>query len=222
MGLSSDRFGSLTFGRQYDMVYYFPEARTLPGYVGSAVFTHPGDLDNAGNSVRVNNAIRYMSAEYSGFSFGGEYSVGGVAGNTTANSWYSVGAGYINGPVSLGAAFEYFKNPTSTTAGLGLFTNNANGASQLSQSLNRGYVSASAYQVVVIGGTYTIGPVTLIASGSNIQYANLGAGFAGGTARFNNGEVGASYKFSPSCVLQSWLRLPSRQGCQDFERDDGR
>ena len=197
VGLKSDTLGSLTLGRQYDMIFYFPEPITVAGMAGSVMFAHPGDLDNTANSVRVNNAVRYMSPSYAGLSFGAEYSVGGVAGNTTANSGYSIGAGYQGGGLSLGAAFEYFKNPTSATAGSGFFTNNANGASQLSQSLNKGYATASAYQLAVVSASYTIGPVTLVASGSNIQYANLGGVLAGQTARFNNGELGARYAYSP-------------------------
>ncbi|MDR6475767.1 putative porin [Burkholderia sp. OAS925] len=203
VGLNSQQYGSLTFGRQYDMIFYFPEALTAAGLIGSVVFGHPGDLDNTANSVRLNNAIRYMSPKLGGFSFGGEYSVGGVPGNTTANSGYSVGAGYSYGPIQLGAAFEYFKNPTSSTPGSGFFTAYANGVSLLSQALNKGYASASAYQLAVVAGTYTIGQTTLIASASNVQYANLGGTLQGGTARFNNVDVGAQYKLSPAFILSA-------------------
>lgn len=37
-------------------------------------------MDNLNNSNRVNNAIKYRSQNYGGFSFGGVYSLGGVAG----------------------------------------------------------------------------------------------------------------------------------------------
>ncbi|WP_374729972.1 porin [Caballeronia temeraria] len=197
VGATSASLGSLTFGRQYDMIFYFPEPITVSGMVGSILFAHPGDLDNTANSVRVNNAVRYMSPSYRGFSFGAEYSVGGVAGNTTANSGYSIGASYIGGAASIGAAFEYFKNPTSSTPGQGFFTNNANGSSVLAGVLNKGYASASAYQAAVIAANYTVGPVTVAISGSNIQYANLGGTLAGQTARFNNAEAGIKYAYSP-------------------------
>lgn len=195
LGLSSDRLGSLTFGRQYDMVFYFPEFLTGATLVGSAPAQHPGDFDNAGNTVRVNNAIRYMSPEYRGFTFGALYSMGGVAGDFTAKSGYSVGVGYTNGPLKIGAAFDYFKNPTST-AGTGFFTSNANGVSPLSYSLNKAYASAQAYQTAVVGANYTIGAVTLAASYSNVQYASLGQDFSNGTAIFNNIDVAAMYRFN--------------------------
>jgi predicted porin len=196
VGLNNDRLGSLTLGRQYDMIFYFPEPLTAASLVGASVSTQPGDFDNAANTVRVNNAIRYMSPDFRGLTFGAEYSVGGVAGNATANSGYSVGAGYANGPFKIGGAFEYFKNPTSTP-GSGFFTAYANGASPLSQSLNKAYVPAQAYQSAVVGANYAIGAVTLAASYANAQYANLGPAFSNGTAIFNNIDVGARYQVTP-------------------------
>jgi predicted porin len=202
VGLSHEAFGSLTLGRQYDMITYFLQPFTSQGsQAGSTPFQHPGDIDNTGNSVRVNNAIRYMSSNYAGLTFGGEYSVGGQPGNVTGNSGYSVGANYAMGPVSLGAAYAYFKDPTSATAGSGFFTNNANGSNFLANSLNRGYVSASAWQVVGAGAGYTIGSLSLTGAWSNIQYAGLSAAFGGSTARFNNYDFTARYTATPSLIF---------------------
>jgi predicted porin len=200
VGLSSDTLGSLTLGRQYDMIFYFVEPLTAATLLGGSPALQPGDFDNAANSVRVNNAIRYMSLNYGGLSFGAEYSVGGVAGNTTANSGYSLGVGYEHGPLKIGAAFEYFKNPTST-AGSGFFTDNANGVSPLQGALNKAYTPAQAYQSAVVGANYTIGAVTLAASYANAQYANLGPAFSNGTATFNNVDVGARYQINPAWTV---------------------
>ncbi|RQU90569.1 porin [Burkholderia cepacia] len=197
VGLSSDRLGSLTLGRQYDMIFYFPEPLTAEGLLGGPASSHPGDLDNAANTVRVNNAIRYMSPTFNGLKFGGEYSVGGVAGNLTANSGYSVGASYEYGPFKVAGAYEYFKNPTSATAGSGFFTDNASGASPLAFSLNSGYKSAQSFQNAIVAANYKIGALTLAASYSNIQYGHLNGELLGGTARFNNFDIGAQYQFSP-------------------------
>jgi predicted porin len=201
VGLSSDRFGNVTFGRQYDMIFYFPAPLTGSNLLGGDYATHPGDVDNAGNGLRVNNTVRYMSQSYHGLTFGGEYSAGGVAGNVTGNSGYSLGTAYAYGPLKLGAAFEYFKNPTSSTAGSGFFTGNANGATVLSQSLNKGYASAQAYQVAMAAANYTIGSMTLAASFSNVQYANLGPALSNGMARFNNYDVAARYQFGPALFV---------------------
>lgn len=199
VGIDNNRYGTVTLGRQYDIVHYYVEPLTVAGN-GSAVFAHPGDIDNTAHSIRVNNAIRYMSKEYSGARFGAEYSVGGVSGNATENSGYSVGGSYAYGPLKVGAAFEYFKNPSST-AGSGLFTDTTNGANALSQSLNEGYVSATAYQVFAAGASYKIGAVTLNGSFSNVQYANLGGTLSGQTARFNDADFGITYFARPDYIF---------------------
>ncbi len=205
VGMKQDRFGSLTFGRQYDMMFYFGQPLTSAGsQAGSVPFVHPGDLDNTANSIRVNNSVRYMSANYAGFTFGGEYAVGGVAGNATANSGYSFGVAYNNGPLMLGGAFEYFKNPTSAAAGSGFFTDNANGATALTGLLNRGYTSASSYQTAIVGGGYTIGPVSLTTSWSNTQYGGLNSSsFADHTARFDNVDFAAKWMVNPVFFLSA-------------------
>jgi predicted porin len=66
VGFSSANYGSLTFGRQYDMIWYFPEPLTANAAVGASVTGHPGDFDNTGNTVRLNNSARYMSPDIKG------------------------------------------------------------------------------------------------------------------------------------------------------------
>jgi predicted porin len=200
VGLSSEVYGTVTAGRQYDMVYYFPEFLTGTAAVGAIPGAHPGDLDNVSNSVRFNNSVRYMSPDFHGLSFGAEYGFGGVPGNFTSTSGYSLGAGYKHGPFQLGAAFEYFKHPTSTP-GTGWFTVNASGFNLLANSLNSAYQAAQAYQNAVVAATYTIGNATISGSYSNVQYANLGPAFSNGTAIFNNYDIGLSYRFLPALTV---------------------
>ena len=64
------------------------------------------------NTNRVNNSIKYTSANYTGLTFGGLYSLGGVAGETGRNQIWSLGAGYSNGPLVLGAAYLNIRDPT--------------------------------------------------------------------------------------------------------------
>jgi len=197
VGLTSTRFGTVTLGRQYDSIFYFVQPVTTMGYYGSALFSHPGDLDNLNNSLRLNNTIRYTSTKYRGFSFGGEWSIGGQPGNITGGSGYNAGVAYANGPFAIAAAYEYFKNPTGATGSTGFFTGNPNGATQLSGVLNSGYATASSYQVVTGGATYQIGNMLIGAAYSNVEYGNITA-LGGNTAKFNTGEAGIKYQFSPS------------------------
>lgn len=197
VGLSSSQLGSITMGRQYDMVWYYPEFLAGAAAVGDLNSAHPGDFDNEGNSIRFNNSVRYMSPDYHGLSFGADYSFGGVSGNFTSTSGYSLGVGYTHGPLQTGAAFTYFKNPTSTP-GNGWFTNYASGFNLLANSLNSAYQVAQAYQDAMVAATYTIGKAAISASWSNAQYANLGSGFSNGSAVFNNWDFGVTYRLTPA------------------------
>jgi predicted porin len=196
VGLSSKQYGTVMLGRQYDSAFFFVQPVTIMGYFGSAAFSHPGDLDNLNNSLRLNNTIRYTSVNYRGLTFGGEWSLGGQPGNFTGSSGYNAGIAYVNGSFAFGAAYEYFKNPTGATGGTGFFTGNPNGATQLSGVLNSGYATASSWQVITGGATYQIGSMLIGAAYSNVEYGNIAA-LGGSSARFNTAEAGIKYQFSP-------------------------
>ena len=199
VGLSSSSLGAVTLGRQYDSIFYFVQPIATTGYLGSTSFSHPGDIDNLNNSLRLNNAIRYTSPNLRGLTFGATWSLGGQPGNITGGSGYNAGAAYSNGPLALGAAYEYFKNPTGTTPGTGFFTGNANGASILSGVLNSGYATASSYQVITGGATYRIGSALLGAAYSNVQYGNIAA-LRGNSAHFDVMDVGFRYQITPALL----------------------
>ena len=198
VGLSSDRYGAVTLGRQYDLVVAYVQPVTSTGYIGgSTTFGHPLDLDNLVNTLRVNNSIKYTSPNIHGVTLGGEVSLGGQPGNVSGDGGYSLGASYANGPVTLGAGFNYFKNPTGTGPSTGLFTDNVSGSTSLSGALNSNYVTAATYQVAAAGGTYAIGPALVGLTYSNTRYTNIGA-LGGATASFNDIEAGLRWQFTPA------------------------
>ncbi|NPT55094.1 porin [Paraburkholderia sp. 5N] len=84
--VSSSRFGTLTLGRQYDSVVdYLGNFEFGDSNVGTAHSAQSGDLDNFNNSRQTNNAIKFRSIDYAGLTFGGVYSLGGVAGSFTTD-----------------------------------------------------------------------------------------------------------------------------------------
>ena len=71
VGLSSDQFGSVTLGRQYDSLVDYLAPLALNGtQYGGTLSAHPYDNDNLNNSVRINNSGKFQSVNYGGFKFG--------------------------------------------------------------------------------------------------------------------------------------------------------
>ena len=92
VGLSSVDFGAVTLGRQYDSMidYVGPLALTGTEY-GGTHFAHPFNNDNLNNnSFSINNSVKYQSANYAGFRFGGLYGFSNAAGlsrTTVRTAW---------------------------------------------------------------------------------------------------------------------------------------
>ncbi|CAH2810263.1 MAG: Outer membrane porin [uncultured Caballeronia sp.] len=208
VGLSS-QFGTVTLGRQYDSVVDYTGAFEAGSQWASFYAAHPGDLDNLNNSNRTNNSIKYASNNYSGITFGGLYSLGGVAGQFNRNQIFSGGVGYAQGPLSLGAAYLNVKNPNFS-----FFGNNSTSSTTATNmggsQVYSGFASAKTQQVISAGGAYTFGPATVGATYSNTQFKDLGqtgvtgqpAGSAtGGNAKFHNAELNFKYQLTPALLL---------------------
>jgi len=206
VGLSSG-VGTFTLGRQYDSVVDYVGFLATGDQWGGAIEAHPGDLDNFNNSYRTNNTIKYTSANHAGLTFGGTYSFGGVAGNVTANQIWSLGAGYANGPLTLGVGYLNARTPAANSGSM--FGNNTgtNTPSAVTTPVYSGFVSANTYQVIGVGGAYTVGAATIGATYSNIKFMNLGAvaslnakGYTG-NATFNNAEINFKYQLTPALLV---------------------
>src|SRR5476649_2131321 len=205
VGLSS-QFGTVTLGRQYDSVVDYTGALEVGSQWASFYGAHPGDLDNMNNSNRVNNSIKYTSANYSGVTFGGLYSLGGVAGQFNRNQVFSAGLGYAQGPLTLGAGYFNVKNPNYSFFGNNS-TSSATASNMTASQVYSGFATAKTQQVISAGGAYTFGPATVGATYSNTQFKDLGqTAVAGaravtGDAKFHNAELNFKYQLTPALLL---------------------
>ena len=207
VGLSS-QFGTVTLGRQYDSVVDYTGALESGSQWASFYAAHPGDLDNMNNSNRTNNAIKYASANYGGITFGGLYSLGGVAGQFNRNQIFSGGIGYAQGPLTLGAGYLNVKNPNFSFFGNNA-TSSTTGSNMTGSQVYSGFATAKTQQVISAGGAYTFGPATVGATYSNTQFKDLGqtglvAGglqTTSGSAKFHNAEVNFKYQLTPALLL---------------------
>jgi predicted porin len=227
VGFTSKDIGSFTLGRMYDSITDYPgpfeAANQWSPYFGA----HPGDLDNVNGTNRINNAIKFKSVSFGGFTFGGLYSLGGVAGQSGRNQIYSVGAAYSQGPLALGVGYLNVRNPNFS-----LYGNNASSSTTATNVTNRifsGYASAKTQQVIAAGGSYTIGAATLGATYSYTQFRNIGAeaGVAtpaanvGGTANFHNAEANFKYQITPSWLVAAAYDYTKGYGLNDATYHQG-
>jgi predicted porin len=218
VGLESP-YGTVTLGRQYDSVVDYMGPLEVGDQWGGYIAAHPGDVDNFNNQFRTNNAIKYTSQSLGGFTFGGLYSLGGVAGDFTKNQVWSFGGQYANGPLVLAAAYLNVRNPN-----VGFFGNSTSGTinpnvSNLPSPIYNGYGSAHTYQVIGAGGAYTFGAATVGGTYSNIKFYNLGASypssFRSQTATFNNVELNFKYQITSALlagIAYDYLRGSSLNG----------
>jgi predicted porin len=205
VGLTNSTYGTLTAGRQYTAYYTLlsPYSPTtwLTGYFGA----HPGDIDSLDTSYRTNNTIVYMSPSYYGFTVGGSYALGGVAGSVNAGSTWSAAVQYLNGPAGIAVGFQRINNSTpgggawgaNSTAQNGL-TSTGGGNEPAQSAINNGYLLAKAQQRVAVTAGYQFSPAWDVSlSYSNVQYIpGTNSGFSN-TAIFNTAGAVLHWKATP-------------------------
>ena len=111
VGLASQRWGTLTLGRQYTPNYLImagvadPFAAGLAG-VFSAVFANSG--------ARVNNAVKYVTPRFKGVFAEALYGAGEVQGDNNAGSAAGAALGYSEGKLNARLGYAWRDNDTAT------------------------------------------------------------------------------------------------------------
>ncbi|SIT48050.1 Outer membrane protein (Porin) [Paraburkholderia piptadeniae] len=196
VGLSNDRFGTVTFGRQYDSVVDYLAQTTSNGNWSGYLFSHPFDNDNTDNSFRVNNTIKYASPDIAGFQFGGTYSFSNDT-NFANDRQYSFGAQYATGGLLLAAAYLQANNAGATTGGA-IATNDASffaqrmrvfgaGINYTFGSATVGFAYTNSNYKNPTGNGYLADPAAIVAPGATLN-----------TLKFQNFELNAKYQVTPA------------------------
>lgn len=197
IGIDSARYGTLTLGRQYDSgVDFVAPLSEVASTFGKTGFAHPFDNDNLDYSVRINNAVKFNSADFAGFRFGGLYAFSNST-DFSANRAYSVGASYGNGPLKLAASYLQINgsNSTNTSGSIDTAESTANGTGGFS-------LGADVQRVAAAGINYALGPAVLGFVYSHSQYQGTKSfGSANGTVRFDNYELNGRYALTPALKL---------------------
>ncbi|WP_408373688.1 porin [Paraburkholderia nemoris] len=191
VGMSGDKLGALTLGRQYntvqDILGSIQISNTLVQYS-----THPFDNDDINNTFRTNNAVKYVSPTIAGLQTNLMYGFSNATGFAANNSW-SAGVSYTHGPLNAGAAYARMNQPASSAAGAVASDNYfASSAAVFGTHLG----AATRQQIWGAGATYAIGPATLglLYTGTDFNMA------AGGALRFGNYEGSLRYALTPALI----------------------
>jgi GBP family porin len=160
-GLPSDQFGTVTLGRQYDaMIDYLAPLAAAATSTGGVFFGHPYDNDNLENTMRINNSVKFTSANYKGWQFGSLYGFSNAAGYFSNNRAYSFGTSYNNGPLRFAASYLQINNGGTAT--------NLTGATD--SYLTSGQVSSS-------DSTFSAGQQRTFGAGLNYVFGPARVGF---------------------------------------------
>ncbi|MEA3113914.1 MAG: ral bacterial porin, family [Caballeronia sp.] len=202
VGLQSEQYGTVTLGRQYDSMvdYLAPLSETGGGY-GNNLAAHPFDNDNLDNTFSVQNSVKYQSANYGGFKFGGLYGFSNDAGQFSNNRAWSAGASYNNGPLSVAASYLQLNNSGSTN--LNGAVTQGNGTAEIAAMLQRTFGAGINYSYgpANVGFVYTHTQLDGI-TGVNVGGETL-AGFGGTNLHLDNFELNGRYALTPALSLNA-------------------
>ena len=195
VGLTKDTIGSLTFGRQYSFSTdylggaYANGGETVAGNYGY----HINDIDQL-TSSRINNSVKFNSANFYGLTFGAMYgfsnqagAFAGSPGSSGSSSAYSFGLNYATARSVSRAAYTDIRFPGSAAPSFSTTLANASsvtGATGVAKDL----------ATAGVGAKYSIGPATLWALWTHTNIEQI----TGHMTMFNAYEAGAKYAFTPA------------------------
>ena len=191
VALSNSKAGTITLGRQYNSVQDYLSNLQINGVgamsqYGNAIY----DNDDINNTYRTNNAVKYTTPTFAGFTANAMYAFSNTAGEFANNRAWSVGADYVNGPLRVDAAYSLVNQPATGTAGAAPSDNYYSTSSSIISGVKRN-------QVWGAGGAYVFGPATLALLYTNSQFQLL----TGGSLRFANYEASLKYQLTPATLL---------------------
>lgn len=198
VGLQAEPIGTLTLGHQYDTIHDYFAPFVLTGGTGGTGFAHPFDNDNANNSYLASNAMKYASASFGGFSFGGIYAFSNRAGGFAQNRAYGAGVSYSGGGLNAGAA--WMRND-----GRGLSSSGAYDPLTM-PGTDAALISANVRKQNTIGAgaSYAIGDVTVAGAWSRAIHngvTNADDGTPLPSIAFSNYELNAIWQVTPAFSL---------------------
>ncbi|MBB3000204.1 putative porin [Paraburkholderia tropica] len=202
VGLRANGYGTFTMGRQYDFILTFvtPLGAAGSGWGGNLAM-HPYDNDDSIQNIRINNAVRYTSETYRGFTAGAMYGFSNTAGSFGNNAAYSAGLSYANGPFKAGAAILEINRDGNVA--------NADGA--VSSTDGSATITGGDELIWALGARYAFGPHSVGVSWTHSATDDVTGVWQGGsttalkgnTLIFDNFSIDGRYAVTPSLYLSA-------------------
>jgi predicted porin len=196
VGFSSDQYGTLTFGRQYDPTLDMWSGFTSTGNWAGDFGAHPYDNDNSDWDFRIQNAVKYVSPTFAGITGEALYGFSNEAGGFAQNRVSSAALQYQMGALS--AAVAYLKASAPGLNSSGAITANEavfvassqqNIDAGVSYKFNERFTASIAYSHVDVYDPISNGYfVSQPAAGQN-------------SWKFDNVDVNGQYFFKPDLWL---------------------
>lgn len=105
VGLADHRLGTVTIGHQTDFMQDVAIRYSNGFWQHNLYAYHPGNIDNLANSSQIDNAVKWVSANYMGVSGGAMYGFAGGGSTTALGRTLGGYLKYDNGPLSMAATY---------------------------------------------------------------------------------------------------------------------
>lgn len=199
VGLSSRRYGTLTVGRQYDVLWDYLD-RIEPHAMGPGLATSIGSNDNIEGNFRYSNSVKYKSPEWNGLEVEALYAFSNKAGDFTQNRAYSAGINYAWGSQRYALTYLNIDQPGVSNPSGAVSNDYSGGAFQLFHtSPLSSNVGVQRQRVVAGGAEYTFGRAHLGGIVSDVRYTYLDST----SLHLDNFDLTAVYNISPALDISA-------------------
>lgn len=212
IGLANNRYGTVTFGRQYTPYFQMVGALGPTGVLTGATGAHPGDIDALDTTLRFNNSVTYLSPTIAGLQMSAQYGLGGVPGSIANGNHFSAAFRYDYRPFAIAAGYVKLKD-IATSAALGSFAINS--------PVNNGYATARSAQLFAATARYSLRDLMVGINYSNVQYAPGNGSLFSGKAVFNTYGVISTYRITSGVTVgagYSYTQASKANGIDDAAR----
>ncbi|MCC8395820.1 porin [Paraburkholderia sp. MMS20-SJTR3] len=194
VGLSSATYGTITFGRQYDVLWDYLN-RIEPQAMGPGLGVSVGSNDNIEGNFRYNNAVKYASPVWGGFGFDSLYAFSNKAGSFQQNRAFSAGVNFDRRTQRYSLVYVQIDHPGTANPAGAVSDDYAGGPFQLFHtSPLSSSVGVRKQRVIAGGAEYRFDKLGIAGIVSDVRYNYLDTT----SLHLDNLSVVGAYQLNPA------------------------